>query len=331
MGQFTDWLTNFGFGQVGQLAGNIWGQITGQQNDKRQLAQNQALLQQQVGAQEQMGAYNENLQLDLWNKTGPQQQMQRYKDAGLNPALMYGGGGVGGQTISNLNTQGVNGGTAQQNPGEQTTAQGMGIQLANAALQNSLLKSQRENIDADTANKQADTANKPLQGKNIEANTENLLQTYDNLRQTHEYIIAQTSMQRLQNSVYQATANYQINHIQADAQQAVTNVKLLANQAKVSDETLTSQIQQIKQTAIGAMLQNSLTQAQTETTKSQALVNRAQLDQIAADISTKWGYLNNDNLRVILQQQLTDWDTNTINKAVDQLLSPLKNLFVHIK
>jgi hypothetical protein len=51
---------------------------------------NQRLLNQQ----------GHDLQMDMWNKTNYGAQVQHMKDAGLNPALMYGSAGQGGSTGS---------------------------------------------------------------------------------------------------------------------------------------------------------------------------------------------------------------------------------------
>lgn len=94
---------------------------------------------------EQMKLQQEQ-QLDLWNKTNYEAQVKHMKEAGLNPALMYGlGGGGGAQSAGTGGSAGT------------PTAPTMDISgdIGNMA-QISLLKSQKENIDADTEKKKAE-------------------------------------------------------------------------------------------------------------------------------------------------------------------------------
>ena len=92
------------------------------------IRQRQALKGQQKSLELQNAAA-----LDLWNKTNYGAQMERLKSAGLNPGLIYGMGGAGGQlggNSGNVNTQ-------QSDPG----SMGMGIQAAMAQAQ---IEAQRE-------------------------------------------------------------------------------------------------------------------------------------------------------------------------------------------
>lgn len=148
--------------ELGMMVANqLLGAGMGAINDKRQLAQQGALNQQQVAAQKDLMQANLRNQMALWDATNYSAQKQQMEKAGLNPALMYGMSGGGGATAAAGTGGSVSGGSAQQNPGEMAMA-----------LNLQLLRAQKENIEADTKNKQADATLKGgAQTENIKADT----------------------------------------------------------------------------------------------------------------------------------------------------------------
>lgn len=84
---WTDFLS-FGSGVIGGIAG-LFGQ-------NKQNKANMDLVREQNNAQMALAKYQADRNLDLWNLNNeyntPKAQMQRYKDAGLNPNLIYGNG-----------------------------------------------------------------------------------------------------------------------------------------------------------------------------------------------------------------------------------------------
>lgn len=104
---------------------------------------------------------------DMWERQNayntPANQMKRLKDAGLNPALMYGQGNVG-------NAEKVQG-------YDQPYVENIGAQVAQSAAagaQLSLVNAQRKNIEADTANKEQNTILQKEQATNLIASTLNI-------------------------------------------------------------------------------------------------------------------------------------------------------------
>lgn len=145
MGKFGELMGATGAGAVDSAVGAVLGLALGGVNDKRQIKQQGKLNEQQIAGNKEMGKFNQELQMDMWNKTNYGAQMAHMKDAGLNPALMYGMGGGGGTTTgSGSGTGGVSGADAPKGGGE---AMGM--------MQMGLMQAQKANIEADTANKKA--------------------------------------------------------------------------------------------------------------------------------------------------------------------------------
>jgi len=138
-------------GQLGMLAVNAaTGGIMGLANNGMQLQQQRKLQELSIEGQKQLTDYNMAKQLELWKATSYEAQREQMEKAGLNPALMYGMSGGGGQT-ANLSTGNV--GMAQADP--RAINGGMEIAMQQRA-QTELLKAQKENIEADTANKKAE-------------------------------------------------------------------------------------------------------------------------------------------------------------------------------
>ena len=84
------------------------------------IAQKQQLKGQKKALEQQNAA-----QFDMWNKTNYGAQMKHLKDAGLNPALIYGMSGGGATTTGSANAN---------VDGARQTNSGMGIEAMNIAL-----------------------------------------------------------------------------------------------------------------------------------------------------------------------------------------------------
>lgn len=99
---------------------------------------------------EQMAKNNQQRNKDLWDYTSYENQKQHIKNAGLNPALMYGMGVGGGISANGAQGQGVTQPT-DRSVEMGLKQQGLGLQLASIASQVDLNKSQAEKnkVEAD--------------------------------------------------------------------------------------------------------------------------------------------------------------------------------------
>lgn len=97
---------------------------------------------------EQMAKNNQQRNKDLWDYTNYENQKQHIKNAGLNPALMYGMGGGGGVSANGAQGQGVTQPT-DRSVEMGLKQQGLGLQLASIASQVDLNKSQAEKNKAE--------------------------------------------------------------------------------------------------------------------------------------------------------------------------------------
>lgn len=136
---------------IGQAVGAGLGLLLGEVNDRRQIRQQEKLQRMQIEGQKEMGQYNQQLALDMWDKTNYAAQVAQMQKAGLSVGLMYGNGGAGGTTQTP--TGNVSGGTAAGHSGEV----GMGMQLG---LQAAMQEAQIENVKADTEVKKKEAGEK---------------------------------------------------------------------------------------------------------------------------------------------------------------------------
>lgn len=122
--------------------------------------------------QKELNQQGHDLSMDMWNKTNVGPQMEKYKEAGLNPALMYGQSGATGTTSM------ASGGSAPQPKSMDMNTMLMGAQMelmkAQAKKTNIEAKNMDEegvgykNVQADTGVKGADAALKNMQSRNLE-------------------------------------------------------------------------------------------------------------------------------------------------------------------
>jgi len=153
--------------------GSALGMIGQRQREKRAMSNQKELMGIQLQNQQQLNKQGQEMQLDTWKKTNYSAQMQEMKQAGLNPALMYGMSGGGGATTG---SQG--GGSAQSGsaPTPQPMDIGMMIQAALAAAEIKLKEAQTENVKATTESTGQDVVSKTFDNEINAANRETIEQ-----------------------------------------------------------------------------------------------------------------------------------------------------------
>lgn len=141
-GGLTGGITGGITGAVGNLIGGLFGGNGSSIKDQKELMELQNQYEQgnmkyQSELNEQAAQANQQRMIDYFNLTAQynsaSQQKQRLKEAGLNPALMYGQAGAGGAGT------GATGGAQAAGAGlAQSQAVGMGLQLKSIAAQTKL-------------------------------------------------------------------------------------------------------------------------------------------------------------------------------------------------
>lgn len=172
-GGLTGGITGGITGAVGSLIGGLFGGSGSSIKDQKKLMELQNKYEQgnmkyQSELNEQAAQANQQRMIDYFNLTAQynsaSQQKERLKEAGLNPALMYGQAGAGGAGT------GATGGAQAAGVGlAQSQAVGMGLQLKSIAAQTKLAEANAAKAYAE-ANKIAgvDTQKTESEIKNIE-------------------------------------------------------------------------------------------------------------------------------------------------------------------
>lgn len=136
-------------GALGATSGML-GMIGQRRRKKRAHERSKELMGIQHANQKELNVHgtelSKQLSMDLYNLQSPKAYMQQLKDAGLNPALIYGMGGQGGQTIAT----GGGGGTAGSGTSHAPMDIGSIVQASLAAAQARLLEAQTEKTKEET-------------------------------------------------------------------------------------------------------------------------------------------------------------------------------------
>lgn len=199
-------------GAVGGMLGDVLG--LGRSAERRQWEYEQRRMQQQFEYNKQMADYNHMLGLDMFAKTGYGTQAAQMREAGLNPALMYGSAGSSGQA-----SQGTGAGVQQGNT--QAVAMGLSLQQMQKQIELADAQIRKTNEEAKTEeSKRWVNVSISKLNKSIERfNTAKLEEVPVLIKKLQEEITALKS----NNVVLTATENERIAKIWNESQQSLWN------------------------------------------------------------------------------------------------------------
>lgn len=240
---------------------------------------------QQKELQRQAQDYN-TLMFHMANAyNSPMAQMNRFKQAGLNPNLIY------GQAAGNASAPSINAGSAP------SPAQAPAISMLESA-QVGLVNAQKKNIEADTANKEADTVNK-------NANT-NLLTTQE--------IINKADL-----DIRQRLADSQISVNDETIEQMKANISNLAQQTenlKVDNAIKSIQLEWDKASFDDRV---KLVKAQWRAANASANLSDAQAHRITTLLNQELSNLQAEFARIVADTNLTNQQQSNLaqQKVID--------------
>lgn len=262
-------------GQLGMAAGKALvggavGMGLNRLNQKSQVRQQEKLNKQQIKGAKEMSDYEKGNQLDIWNKTNYGAQVKHMKEAGLNPALMYGMGGQGGATTGGGSGAMPTGGMAES--GSQQTQSMM--DMAMMAAQTKVLESQaRKNEVEATKIEGVDT-------KNVETQTTDLLQGIENKKVQNELMKLEKEWQTLENSLKESTIDTNIEKLIYETGLAKEALQQAQNETYISTETRNEKIRQINNRGVQIILENAAI-------KQGIQLDQARIKEIANNINVR--------------------------------------------
>lgn len=175
-------------GMITGAAGGLFGNIKAKKQHKRnkeilalQNQYEQERMQLQADMNKEQAQFNQSLALDMFDYTAkynsPEEERKRLEEAGLSPALMYGGAGAGGSGSGSTAGAGAAQGVSALQP--------MGLQVA---LQAEMQKAQIDALNAQTLNTNAQTAKTASEIEKTESETKLNKATVRNTIENIEHI-----------------------------------------------------------------------------------------------------------------------------------------------
>jgi len=216
--------------------------------------------------QMELNRQGQELQMQTWEETNYPAQMAMMKAAGLNPGLMYGKGGAGGQT------GGQTGGAAASGQAPQRVTMNI-AELSQIKQLESATKLNEANATKADAERKEIEARTPTYGASIDktyAEIEALIAQTGNTNAQKALTEANTEWQKIQNEVGSRTLEDVVKSVQ------YSNIKLMNDiiegdaRAKVAKETTDTTIAQIKANAVKQTMEIALLKEGIAKTKEEA-------------------------------------------------------------
>ena len=122
-------------GAAGQVAGGLYNLFRNKDaEDRRQVEQTKKLTDIAEAANYRAAEHTYDLNIKTANQLAMPWQVEKMKEAGLNPGLYYGSGGGGGATTGNASQAGVGTGSAANAAATEANKLEIGMQLAQVGL-----------------------------------------------------------------------------------------------------------------------------------------------------------------------------------------------------
>lgn len=282
---------------LGGIMGIIGGTILGGMQAREQGRLQEEAQNRQAELNREQAKYSQGLAKEYWDYTNWENQVSHLKNAGLNPALMYGGGGTGGQTGGGK-AEGVSQPEQKQMQIAQN-AQAMGLQLANLESQIRVNESVAKKNTAEaekTAGVDTEAAKMGIKLSEAQVLSErerkNVLYWEAEVAQSESVLkeaLANTEQFNLQK------VQWDIRMVEKGYEELSERVAMLKRENKIGDATAEMQIEQYKANLVDTWAGAMLKMAQTETQKEEvkAIAERLkqknyELDQKDTEIIQRW-------------------------------------------
>lgn len=256
--------------------------------------------------QKEMADYMLSKDLEKWEKTGVQAQVEQMKKAGLNTALMYGQGGGTGAT----------GVTAPSGGASMSPVQGNNnvASMMQAAQNQELINAQIDNIKADTENKSVNTDKQKEETNKVSVEIKKIIAETSNTKAKERLIELQSEYQGIMNYVGGATADYNIEEARQKWELFEKDIEYNERRNYIQRETAETIIKQAKADYVKTLLENQLTKATTDLTKqkkfeseSNVKLNEQKIQESSQYVKKMINEISNDNTRIWQEWDKIEW------------------------
>lgn len=264
------------------IANAAIGMIGQRKREKRAMNNQKQLMDIQHKNQRELNQQGFDLQKRMWDETNYEAQMEHLKNAGLNPALMYGMSGGGGVTTG---SQG--GGSAAS--GHAPAPQDMpSMDIQQALMMNAQIKLME--AQAKKAEAEADST-RGIEGTKGAAEIANLTQGIENQKAVEALTRAQERLTKIEAYIADSSKEDRIDSIIYNAEKAMHDANIAAAQSDVDSSTIKEKKNIIAQMAVGAALDNVLKRENITKTKEE-------IREISQGILQKWEALKQSGQNV---------------------------------
>lgn len=272
-------------------ANSILGIALQKHNDRRQIRQQQKLGEQQLGFDMRMTDYQLQKQLQMWKDTNYSAQVEQMKMAGLNPALLYGMSGGGGQSIGG-NAASVNAPQAPHGGGEV-------IGMMNARLNLGLMEAQKEVLESQAEKNKADAEKtRGVDTEKTVMETKSLAAGIEDTKAREALHRADEKLRQLQISFQQHSFEDQLEMLEYNVGRALADMENAQNTTFINKATRNEQIKTIQLQTVEAGLRNILLGTQNQHVKQQIAQSQKemqlidqQIQESAARILQQWAHV----------------------------------------
>lgn len=306
-----------------QAAGGIvsegLGLLTQGLKNRQQFKQAKKLQGLQIEGSKEMTDYNMAKQLQMWKDTSYGAQVEQMNKAGINPALMYGMGGGGGQTAGNAsgNVSGQSAGTAQKSSG----GEGMGLMIA----QMGLMDAQKKNIEADTYLKQVNAKKTEEVDTDLAyANINKIKQDIRNSKAQERIMWWEEGIKKAEWNVESQSIGARMATLQSISEQAASAAEMIERENNISEQTKQSKIDGIRATTAGIFIENELKAAGINKTNAECI-------KIAADIMQNWYKLSLEERKTIIVEKVGHFNSSQSQRTYDNILKGIQTVTSAIK
>ena len=267
---------NSTMGPIGMMAASTGAQmlnswVTAKGQHKRQ----KELMNKQQQNQKELNRQGQELQMQTWKDTNYPAQVAMMKEAGVNPAVLYGQGGAGGATTGTQSGGTAAGGTAPM-------AKGMDIA---SILQTGMMQAQIDNLNAQT--KKTETETVKIGGTDTEesqARIDKFIAETMTEGMKGYYYETQAALNKANTKLTQSKTtltDQELNNLRSQNDKLIQEIRGLKVGADISEETKEAVIKGTIEKQFQVELENELLKAKTELTTEQK-------DKIWHDIWSNW-------------------------------------------